>query len=199
MSMMFQGTHGSLVDVFFLWRSWDGTNAHLVAQANASSSPGAATTTAADSTGVWHHACAVFASSTSRSIYLDGTNKITNTTSITPSSGSITGTRIGDSDADCFDGDLAEVAIWNAALSDAEVASLFVSNGVGVYPTDVKVANLVAYWPVLGSSSPEPDDVGSNDLTLFNSPASSTHLTMQNIGSGGGGGGLVAMMMQNEG
>jgi hypothetical protein len=71
---------------------------------------------------------------------------------------------------------LAHVAVWNSALSQAQVEGLagpFTSgsqSGSGDNPLAVQTANLVAYWPLVGTASPEPDDQGSYDLTLLSSP-----------------------------
>lgn len=60
---------------------------------------------------------------------------------------------VGSAGAAFFDGLLAEVAVWTVSLSDSEVASL----SGGVSPLDVQGGNLLAYWPICGVQSPEPD------------------------------------------
>lgn len=113
------------------------------------------------SANVWQSFLAVEAAADDHKIYLNGGNVGTSTTSRTPSA---PGTfRIGESDAAAKDmtGRVAEYAVWNAALTavDAEVL-----NKVG--PLSVRPENLVAYWPLIGSFSPEIDVVGGFDLTV---------------------------------
>jgi hypothetical protein len=54
-------------------------------------------------------------------------------------------------------GRIAEVAIWNAALTDAEVAAL----ASGVRAWMLRPANLKVYAPLWGVGSPEPDYSGN--------------------------------------
>lgn len=54
-----------------------------------------------------------------------------------------------------FDGDIAEAAIWNVALSDAEIAML----AKGLSPLRVRPASLVSYVPMNGAASPVIDIV----------------------------------------
>lgn len=74
--------------------------------------------------GNWVHGAAVFDSLTSRSIFVNGANK--QTSSAVLGSISLTETHLGSRPPGtfAFDGELAEVAIWSAALSDGEIASL---------------------------------------------------------------------------
>ncbi len=96
---------------------------------------------------VWGHSCAVFANTSSRSIYLNGGGKVTN--SNFASSAGLDRTSLGrtgdSSPGDYFFGWIAEMAIWNAALTDAEV--LILSKGYS--PLFVRPQNLAAYWPLL--------------------------------------------------
>jgi len=70
-----------------------------------------------------------------------------------------------------WDGDLAEFAIYTAALNDAEVALL----AAGTPASAVRAANLAAYYPLLGTTSPEPDVQGGTALTLVNGPTPAPH------------------------
>ena len=80
------------------------------------------------SVNVWHHLCGVFTSATSRTAYIDGAAGGENTTSRTPAG--LNTITIGDleyweSTMDApFSGGIAETAIWNVALTAAEIASL---------------------------------------------------------------------------
>lgn len=131
-----------------------------------------ADSTAGATLNAWSHGCAVFAGVADRRAYLNGANKGTNTTSRTPVT--LAATRIGSfltaSDFP-FPGDMAEAAMWSVALSDAEVAVL----ATGIAPYEVQRSSLVAYWPLIGLTSPEPDVVGSFPMTLTGTPAQAAH------------------------
>lgn len=96
------------------------------------------------STATWHHACLTCSSNTSRSVYLDGGNAATNSTSVTPDAGVITTTFMGYT-VGTLDGRIAEVGIWNAALTADEVLAL----GKGAAPCLVRPQSLVFYAPLI--------------------------------------------------
>ena len=136
-------------------------------------SAGVADSTAGFSTSTWQHACAVFAAADDRRVYLNGTNKGTNTDSITP--GTLAATALAYS-ADTtpgyhLAGNIAEAAVWDVALTDAEVAML----AQGVSPLLVRPAHLVAYWPLIRDE--DQDRVGGYHLTPVNSPTVANHPT----------------------
>lgn len=54
-------------------------------------------------------------------------------------------------------GMLAEMGMWNVILTVPEIQLL----ASGVRPIDIRTSNLVAYWPLNGNVSPEPDMAGS--------------------------------------
>jgi hypothetical protein len=133
-----------------------------------------ASTSTSYTAATWHHACGVWASDTSRAAYLNGGGKGTNATSRTFNSGagmdSVTIGCAGHSTPDNFtDGRIAYAAIWNVALSDAEVALL----AGGDHPLAVQGAAVVAYWRLTGTDSPELDTEGSLpwNLTLTGTTA----------------------------
>lgn len=135
-----------------------------------------ASTSSGYSTGTWQHAAAVFATTTSRAAYLNGGSKGTDTASNTPSAGALERTVIAaristSSDYYHFNGRIAEAAIWNVALTDAEILLL----SLGYSPMFVRPASLVAYWPLMGRTSPEQNMVGVNVLTLQNAPTVASH------------------------
>jgi hypothetical protein len=108
----------------------------------------AATTTANYSTGSWNHCCGVFSSSTSRTIYLNGANSVTNTQSRTPTgvNQTVIGARRFSGAYSAFsDGQIAEVGIWNAALTAEEVGSL----AKGMTCDKVRPQSLVFYAPLV--------------------------------------------------
>lgn len=55
-----------------------------------------------------------------------------------------------------FAGSIAEVALWNVALPDADMAAL----AAGAHPLRVYPFSLVGYWPLWGAHSPEIDASG---------------------------------------
>jgi hypothetical protein len=123
-----------------------------------------ATTSATIAAGAWTHAAAVFASSTSRSAYLAGANKVSNGSSSTPSGLSLSYIG-GDPAGDYTNGQIAFPAFWAAALSDADIASL----AAGASPLLVQPSKLAAYIPLLGNS-PENDLVSATGWTLTGAP-----------------------------
>jgi hypothetical protein len=100
------------------------SNYFLSGQIYATPGSDAAICSAQYSLNTWHHATAVFASSTSRACYMDGGNKGTNTTDLTPTGLDITTIGSGintNSPWQPMTGRVSGVKIWNRALSDAEV------------------------------------------------------------------------------
>lgn len=125
--------------------------------------------------GSTQHLAAVFTSNTSRTAFVNGGSKTTNTTSKSTPSG-LAATILGKyehSGSFFANGAFAEVGIWAAALDDAEVIAL----SKGVSPLQIRPQSLVAYWPLIGNDSPEPDRWRSRvDLTLTNAPAKASHV-----------------------
>lgn len=135
-----------------------------------------AVTSAAATDSTWAHACGVFASDTSRAAYLNGGSKGTDTANRVPATSIDTvGVGVGVIStglAGAWVGDIAEVAFWNVALTDDEVASL----AKGVSPLLVRPTSLVAYWPILGNDSPEQDRWKNKyDLTVSGSLPKASH------------------------
>ncbi|KKK65638.1 hypothetical protein LCGC14_2972140, partial [marine sediment metagenome] len=113
-------------------------------------SPGgfqAAKSTAGPSANTWHHACGVEAANNDRRAFLDGGNKGLNVATRAPSGADEV--QIGQNARSTNDGDLlgdvAEAAIWNVALTDAEVAIL----AKGYSPLSVRPESLVFYMPLV--------------------------------------------------
>lgn len=150
-------------------------NATVVAWATGSGA-GAGATVSGVTAGAWHHGAAVFGSSTSRTAYLNGTAGSAETSS-QPTISDMDTLVIGAdhfsaAPAFFFNGDLAEVAIWNVALDAGELTAL----AKGFRPTMIRPASLVGYWPITGNESPELDRwTNRYDLTLTGSPAKSDH------------------------
>jgi len=97
----------------------------------------------------WHHIAATFVSSTERSVWIDGGSKITNTDEQNVNFTLLDRIYIGAHKVDSgfFDGKLAEVAIWNAELTDAQILDLANGN----VPVNIESDNLRAYWKLLDS------------------------------------------------
>jgi hypothetical protein len=110
---------------------------------------GACQTSTTASINAWDHVCVVSASATSRSVYLNGGGKATDTASYEPVSWSFPLFTVGSnwssgSIFQAFTGDLSDFAVWDVALTDAEVLAL----SSGTPPTRIRPGNLVAYYPI---------------------------------------------------
>lgn len=92
----------------------------------------------------WFHATAVIESTTSRSVYFNGGLKNTNTNSRSTPSG-IDTFRIGRFGSTYYNGYIAEVALWSAALTDGEICQLA---QIGCRACDIRTSSLVGYWPL---------------------------------------------------
>lgn len=114
--------------------------------------------------GTWHHAAGKFESSSSRYAYLDGIVGIQGTA--TRSTGGALDNHLigqgsaGNNPAQPFNGRIAEVAIWDVALNDDEIASL----AKGFRPDMIRPSKLLFYLPLVR----EVQDVRSG-LTYTNS------------------------------
>jgi len=179
-----------------LWLSLAGAQVGDYIQAAAYAGAGVklAKTSTGYSADTWHHACGIFASATDRRAYIDGGSKGTNTDSCTPLSinNTVIGTTyyftgaINESEAP-FSGAIAGAAIWNVALTDAEVASL----ATGVSPRSVRPESLVFYAPLWRDE--DEDFVGGLSLTPVNTPTVAAHprvlyLALPQIGKTAAGG-----------
>ena len=141
---------------------------------NAGGSGQIATGTATVSDGVWAHVCAVFASTTSRSIYTNGADKQTNANSLSENNihnvTTIGAAHPSTGVAVFANADIAEFAMWIVALTDDEVLSL----AKGVSPLRIRPQSLRLYVPC-GLGSPDPDyTAGQRAMTLSASPAVGT-------------------------
>jgi hypothetical protein len=158
------GTGVSGNNFFALFDSGSAVNRVSNATVNDSGTSTTVTTSSFYSDSNWHFQTAVFASATSRSIYLDAGFKVSdNVTNRVPTgtmdtlrvSGALTGS------APILDGNkVAYIGVWDIALSDAEVAQLAANA-----PSQVRSDHLVEYWPLTGNLSPEPS-YGSRATSL---------------------------------
>ena len=121
------------------------------------------------SSNTWHHLAGVYTSSSSRTAYLDGTAGTPNTTSttITGIDELILGAEYagGYNFGDC---DVAEVGVWNVALSAAEISAL--ANGAS--PLLIRPGALAHYAPLI--RDPWVDRF-SGVFTITDSPSAITH------------------------
>lgn len=144
---------------------------YINAMAYNGATAGAAKSTSGFSASTWQHACGVFVSSTSRYAYLNGGNKGSNTTNVTPSgidSVFLGAIRTGAPDGN-LEGSLADVGIWTAALTDDEVLML----AKGLSPLMVRPGSLVFYARLIRTE--DWDMVGGISLTAVNSPGVVAH------------------------
>ena len=132
--------------------------------------------TAAASLNIWQHAAAVFTNNSSRSCYLNGANKGTDTTAknaITLNRTDIGALNYSGTMYNYFTGQIAEAAIWSAALDDAEIAAL----AQAICPLIIRPASLLAYWPLGGCYGDNDLDRFANryDLTPYGLPTFTDH------------------------
>lgn len=135
-----------------------------------------ATTSTVATLNQWEHVATVFASSTSRTAYLNGGGSGTDSTSNTPASLDITRIGTGENFLWYYDGLIAEVAVYNKALTTGELTDLQTKS-----PILVAAANLVSYWPLGGPNYSDnwDDQEGSNNMTANGSPSfDSEHPTL---------------------
>lgn len=122
--------------------------------------------------GVWHSLVGLDLAADDRAVFLDGGSKGATTTSRTINAADIL--TIGMSDRIAIenelDGDVAEVAVWNVALTDAEAAIL----GLGFSPLFVRPQNLVHYWPLLDEND-LTDRISGATLTKTGTPIKAVH------------------------
>lgn len=168
------GTGGTLVaiDTAAASARWQVTiNSSL--QANALASDGTttgqsiSTATLADLT--WTHVGGVFASNASRTSYMDGVASTPDTTSVNVTADSLrVGARVSaGSEGVYFNGDLAHVAIWAAALSTAEMLML----AKGLSPLLIRPGALLRYFPMDDNSLDLYDVIGGYRLARNGTPS----------------------------
>jgi hypothetical protein len=124
------------------------------------------------SANVWNHYAGVFASGSSRTPYTNGVAGAENTTTvaaITPTFTNIGAFYAGTATAIQFmDGKIAEVGIWSAALTAAEVASL----AKGMTCDKIRPQNLVFYAPLVRDLI---DQKGGRTITNNNGATVANH------------------------
>lgn len=156
------------------------------------------------SANTWHSAAFVYASSTDLRVYLDANDgsKGSETAGVTAPSGMDRTSigRFGDSTplalpANCV---IAEAAVWNEGLELGEITAY----ADGVSPLLIRPKAIVAYWPIMGRTSPEKDLFGWGDITLTGTAAQTAHPPMRYPGrvhvvKAAAGGGVVGPLLGN--
>lgn len=115
-------------------------------------------TTNVVSTAGWHHIVATYDGSFQR-LYINGVEEANVGKSGTVNYGATADIFVGNDETLAFDydGRAAELALWSGAFSATQVANLYAANHVFSFP------NLLLYWPLFGTSSPEPDWAGGGN------------------------------------
>lgn len=116
----------------------------------------------------WNHAGAVFATVTSRTVYLNGTATAGDADDVTGIDAP-DAFEISQATTRTWDGAIAEVAVWGAALTGAEMASL----NAGANPLTIRPQSLAFYGPLWRDE--DEDYVGGLSLTAHNGPTVATH------------------------
>jgi len=151
---------------------FDGVASDVVIAQSRTTGNGNAVSTTSFSTGVWQHAAGVWRATNDRSAYCNGGGRGDNTTSRAPSG--MNRTRLGAQgivNTQPLRGTIAEAGIWDAALTDEEIAAL----ARGVSPMRIRPRNLMAHWPVYDESSLIRDLCGTYPLTVNGSPTIADH------------------------
>jgi len=138
-----------------------------------------ATGTTTPELGRWYHVAAVYASTTSRKIYVNGILEATNTATNTPTGYDRTsiGMTRDSTPSTPFDGLIDDVRIFNVALTDTEVAGLYHAN---IAPGTAPVGH---YKMNTGSGNTLTDD-GSNGFDLDMTGHAGTWTTIPTDASG---------------
>lgn len=147
----------------------------IIARTGAGAASSVSGASAVLSTGTWYHVAATFASATSRYGWLNGTPSTQSATSRVPSGINQVDIGVESYSSGSFQlpwrGEIAEVAIWDAALEDSPGATPGVSSEIaslakGVSPLLVRPQSLVYYWPIVGKYSPEIDLISAGGMTV---------------------------------
>ena len=143
----------------------------------------------------WHHVCAVFTSATSRDVYLDASGKGSSAISVTYNidvNEIWLGARYTSVPINFLDGSLAEVGIWDRALTLDDVNDLYINKYA---PSLVQDANLIAYWRLNEQTATDDatDQQGNYTLTQYNSPTYTDHSSIGIVYSLGGAGGTAVL------
>lgn len=127
--------------------------------------------------GKWYHLVGTHVGAGNLKLYVDGVDRATLATSgnsytgyATPELLTAPATRITTQTAVALNGRVAEVKLWNAALTLNEILQEMRCGA----PVS-KLANLQAYWPLWGVASPEPDLSGQGKNGTVTGAISADH------------------------
>lgn len=161
------GTGSNINDSFIIF--YDNSSGKIQGYVFQGGGPSFCSTTTNLSGNTWQHLCFVCTSATSRAIFLNGGGKGTDTNNYTPVSGNIATVRMGWlGAANSIQGSACEFAIWNEALSDAEVLAL----SKGFSAPYIKPEKLSFYAPLIRNIN---DYSGGITLTNNNGATVSDH------------------------
>jgi hypothetical protein len=139
---------------------------------------------------VWVPVIGVFRTDSDRQIYMkDSTLTGGGDTGSKTATGPFPNLRVGASisDYENFGGYIAEVCVWDKALSTSEIDQLWTAAETGVDPSSVANANCIGYWPLSVNQTSHDDESGNGGPTLTITGA--THSELHPTITGGGGGG----------
>lgn len=156
--------NGSGTDMFAI----DASSANTVRAFLYQGGWGIASSTTSYSVNTWHHAAGVFIAANNRAAFLDGGSKGTNASVRTPAGIDTVGIgrRADGTPSDYMSGRIALPAIWNCALSDAEVLWLAQGN----WPHRVRPSNFCGYWLPPGVRNDYDYSGRGYHMTAYNSP-----------------------------
>ncbi len=134
--------------------------------------------------GVWAGIVARFTSSTLRDIYVQAyANTATDVLNRAVASGSGYFIHIGEllGSVSDFTGNIAEVAVWDKALTQAEIEAYMAFNP----SSGIAASNLIGYWPLSASNATQSNDGldAGGDLTVTGATFDADHPTMVGGGS----------------
>ena len=124
----------------------------------------------------WSQATCIFQAVDNRDMYVNGSGNLhynNNSLSQTLADTDIVGIVYGPTDGfnELYKGEIAECALWNVALTTAEVDSL----ADGFSPLFIRPNSLIGYWPLGGAFSDYIDPIGGNTLSATGDPAAADH------------------------
>lgn len=176
----FLGVSGSGVNRKFV----SGTT-NITATTTTNAGVGATASGASPSNATWFHAVAEFTNASLRAISVNGTRVTNTTTNALTTAPNIFRVGATGTASALLAGRAAYVAVYSGEPTSDEIGYLS-GNGTSTNafaPDLVATDRLLGYWPLDGDASPEPDEFGSNDLTLVGSPTQVASPTIQLSGS----------------
>ena len=148
-----------------------GNDNKVRAQSRDGSTNVSAATSSSFVAGSWQHAAGVWSATNARAAFLNGGGKGTETSTVNPAG--LNAIAIGRfpslSPGGYWDGELAEMAMWNVALTDAEVLQL----SKGFSPSFIRPSKLVFYAPLIKNE--DIDLRGRLKFTMVGTPTVVRH------------------------